>query len=203
MAIADDAKAADEERWSEWMTRAQQGDRESYASLLAELSTVIESFLRVRFGSATFVEDCAQDALLSIHRSMGSYDPKRPFRPWLFAIVRRRVVDELRRRAPASEREAKRAEAAALGPTGQVERALDGAKLLARLSPDYRDALVWTKFAGYSIAEAAEMAGVSQVAMKTRVSRAVRAVRREMERESGIERKPAIEPVGFGALGSR
>src|SRR5688572_26495274 len=90
----------DEQRWSAWMALAQRGDREAYAKLMAELADVIESFVRARFGgprASDFVEDCVQEALLALHRVRHTFDPRRPFRPWMFAVVRHKVIDLLRR----------------------------------------------------------------------------------------------------------
>ncbi len=175
---------ADDARWSSWMRRAQQGDREAYACLLGELSPVIAAFLRSRFGSTPFVEDCVQECLLSIHRARGSYDPRRPFRPWLFAIVRRRAIDELRARARRPTDASRSASLPELGEPLDPDRGIDGARLLETLPAPHREALVMTKYLGFSIAEAARKAGVSDVAMKTRVHRAIRQIRRELDDEA-------------------
>lgn len=171
----------DEERWSRWMARAQAGDREAYRSLLTELAVAIEGFVRLRLGAALFVEDCVQESLLSIHRAYASYDPRRPFRPWLFAIVRRRIVDCLRRESRGEDPERRPPVPAAGG--GDPTRRIDGLRLLDRLPDDHREALLMTKFWGHSIQEAAERAGVSRSAMKTRVHRAIRAIERDLHRD--------------------
>ena len=168
------------------MARSQRGDREAYAALMRELAPVVEAFVRARFGGSPFVDDCVQEALLSVHRGFASYDPRRPFRPWFFAIVRRRLIDCLR--ADAKRRLDVPLDdsfgAGAATPAEDPARPIDGGRILARLRPDRREALVMTKFCGLSLAEAATGAGVSESAMKTRVHRAVRDARRELEKES-------------------
>ena len=62
---------------------------------------------------------------------------------------------------------------------------LEGARLLATLESAYREALVLTKFEGYSLEEAATRAGVSTGAMKTRVHRALRTLQKRL-REEGL-----------------
>ena len=42
------------------------------------------------------VEDSIQDILLTVHVVRHTYDPTRPFKPWLAAIARRRIIDRLR-----------------------------------------------------------------------------------------------------------
>jgi len=165
------------------MARALDGDREAYAQLMAELADVIEAYLRARFGAAResdFLEDCVQEAMLTLHSVRHTWDRSLPFRPWLFAVVRHKVIDLLRRRA------VRRTEPLAgdeLAPVSEPSSRLDGARLLATLEPAYRDALVLTKLEGYSLEEAAERVGVSVGAMKTRVHRAVRMVQRQLRDE--------------------
>jgi RNA polymerase sigma-70 factor (ECF subfamily) len=175
----------DEQRWSAWMALAQRGDREAYAKLMAELADVIESFVRARFGgprASDFVEDCVQEALLALHRVRHTFDPRRPFRPWMFAVVRHKVIDLLRRSEV--RRSEPVAEEPADGPADPSWR-LDGARLLAALEPAEREALVLTKLEGCSLEEAAARAGVSVPAMKSRVHRAVQRVQRRL-REEGL-----------------
>jgi RNA polymerase sigma-70 factor (ECF subfamily) len=178
-------RSEEERRWSEWMARAQGGDREAYASLMSELGSAVESFVRVRFGSlrdAAFLEDCVQESLLTVHRVRHTWDRRLPFRPWLFAIVRHKVIDLLRRRAVRRGEEPPREE-----PAHESDPAagLDGARLLAGLEPAYREALVLTKLEGWSLEEAATRAGVTTGAMKTRVHRALRLLQKRL-REEGL-----------------
>ena len=80
------------------MVRSRSGDSEAYRELLTEISDVIQAYLRVRFGDPGFVEECVQESLLAVHRARASYDSRRSFRAWLFAIVRHKSIDLLRRR---------------------------------------------------------------------------------------------------------
>ena len=43
------------------------------------------------------MEDAVQDVLMTVHSIRQTYDPNRPFGPWLVTIAHRRVVDRLRR----------------------------------------------------------------------------------------------------------
>jgi RNA polymerase sigma-70 factor (ECF subfamily) len=157
------------------MAAAHRGDARAYEQLLSELGSVIEAYLRSRFGPLSIIEDCVQECLLSIHRARHTYDSARPFRPWLFAIVRNRTIDMLRRSAVGerSSNELLHSELASVdhGP----EAGVIGGELLEGLKPELRDALTLTKIFGYSIHEAAKHRGISETAMKSRVSRAIRA----------------------------
>jgi DNA-directed RNA polymerase specialized sigma24 family protein len=55
--------------------------------------------------------------------------------------------------------------------------------LLEQLSPPYRDALELTRIIGYSTSEAAARVGISETAMRARVSRALRATAKLLRKE--------------------
>ena len=165
----------DERRWSDWMAAAHRGDRCAYEQLLGELAAAIEAYLRCRFGTLTFREDCVQECLLAIHHARHTYDPARPFRPWLFAVVRNTTVDLLRR---SCARRSLSLESLAVvlpahSPAPDVE--VEAGDILARLKPQLRSALMLTKVIGYSLNEAAVRSGISETAMKSRVRRALKA----------------------------
>jgi RNA polymerase sigma-70 factor (ECF subfamily) len=181
---AGNARAEEEARWSEWMVRANAGDAEAYVRLLGEIGGVMERYLRRRFGESDFVEDCVQECLLAIHRARATYDPIRRFRPWMFTIVRHKAIDMLRRRGTRYRHEAREVRSEELAaPMADPTVALQAAEALRGLAPEYRDALLLTKFEGRSIDEAARQAGVSVTAMKSRVHRGIQQVKRLLARE--------------------
>jgi RNA polymerase sigma-70 factor (ECF subfamily) len=123
----------------------------------------------------SFAEDCVQECLLAIHTGRHTYDPQRPFRPWFFTIVRNKTVDLLRR-SYAGEQDSRALAADDLSAEAILpEDMLSAGEILTKLKPSFRSALTLTKIFGYSLAEAAARSGISESAMKSRVSRAVRA----------------------------
>jgi RNA polymerase sigma-70 factor (ECF subfamily) len=175
---------ADEQRWSQYMAAAHRGDARRYERLLRELADVIRAYIRSRFGTLAFTEDCVQECLIAIHRARHTYDPKRPFRPWLFAIVRNKTVDLLRR-SRAGSRVGGVAVEMHTEPDPRAE--LEAGEILSELKPEFRSALTLTKIIGYSINEAAERSGISANAMKSRVSRAIRAAESLLKAERSNE----------------
>lgn len=160
----------DEARWSQWLARAQKGDQEAYGALLGELTGVIRAYLFSRFGRLENLDDCVQESLLALHQARHTYDVSRPFRPWLFAIVRNRTIDQLRmaKRHPTARDNPEEEEVAQLPESGA---AIDTGKLLGSLSLNLRETLILTKIMGYSTRECANRQGVSEAVVKVRVHR--------------------------------
>ena len=84
--------------WSALMARAQDDDAAAYRHLLEEVTPYLRSLAARHRALSGEVEDTVQDILLTLHAVRHTYDPGRPFGPWLLAIARRRIIDRLRRR---------------------------------------------------------------------------------------------------------
>ena len=179
---------SDEQRWSKLMVNAQAGNEPDYRRLLTELTDVIYSFLRSRFGNHHFIEDCVQETLIAIHQARHTYDQRRPFRPWLFAIVRHKAIDILRKQQTRQKiTEQYKGQQEILSQANQqneAEREIFKGRLLESLSAQHRDVLVLTKFIGFSIAEAAEKLGISESLVKVRIHRAIRKLKQTMEADT-------------------
>src|SRR6187397_2336620 len=87
------------------MQLAQRGDQRAYASLLVLLTGVTHQFARSRLGAVVWIDDVVQETLLAIHRARQTYDPRRPFAPWFYAIASSRLIDVLRRERRVASRE--------------------------------------------------------------------------------------------------
>lgn len=170
------------------MVSAQSGNESDYRQLLAELAKAVQGFLRSRFGDRPVIEDCVQEALIAIHKARHTYNPNRPFRPWLFAIVRNRAIDTLRKqrqRDDVAERY-QREQEVLQQPGGQPVSPGELAEvpLFRSLSSQHREVLVLTKIIGFSIAETAQKLRISESAVKVRVHRAVGKLKKIMQEES-------------------
>ena len=62
-------------------------------------------------------------------------------------------------------------------------RLIDGVRVLNMLSPDHREAVALTKYAGYTVPEAANWLGISESAVKARLHRGLLAIRKHLEAE--------------------
>ncbi|HKV55144.1 MAG TPA: RNA polymerase sigma factor [Candidatus Binataceae bacterium] len=164
------------------MERAQEGDKEAFQVLFAEIGPLITRFVRRRMIDQAEVDDVCQEALIAIFKSRHTYQPSRPFEPWLFAIVRNVAATYLRR---------SRQQTGWLEPSSDTPEmsAEDGSSLALELQEGFNqlsanqiEALKLTKLAGLSIAEAARRANTTVGSMKVRVHRAYESLKRSMLR---------------------
>jgi RNA polymerase sigma-70 factor (ECF subfamily) len=84
------------DRYSALMGRAQAGDGEAYNTLLSEIEPIISICVGRRVSRVVDRGDLVQEVLLSIHLSRDSFDPSRPFLPWMKTILNHRLVDYFR-----------------------------------------------------------------------------------------------------------
>jgi RNA polymerase sigma-70 factor, ECF subfamily len=161
---------------TQWMESAQRGDREAYGALLTDVASPLLRFLRRWIADPHELEDVHQDTLMALHRARHTYDPSRPFEPWLFAIARHVAVDHLRRRASRTSREVL-VEALPEPGTDTDPRSPRLEEALERLPPAQREAFEMLQLEGMSVAAAAARVGITTGALKVRAHRAYKALR--------------------------
>lgn len=138
--------------------------------------------------SSPDAEEAAQDGFLKAYRALGRFHEGAPFRPWLLRIV----ANEARNRKVAAQRRERLALRALEGPApdstapAEVEAiaSSERAELIAAISRlDERDQLVISArfFLELSEVETAAALGVRRGTVKSRLSRALARLRKEIE----------------------
>jgi RNA polymerase sigma-70 factor, ECF subfamily len=178
--------------WSGLMARAQDGDRHAYRALLEDLTPYLRTLAARCFKEPSDAEDAVQDVLLTVHAIRHTYDPGRPFGPWLVAIANRRIIDRLRRHIRARSREIElSSEHETFSPdaanfqfedTSADQAALHAA--IATLAPDQRLAINLLKLKEMSLKEAAQASGRSVSALKVATHRAIKSLRKRLRQSS-------------------
>lgn len=170
--------------WSLLMAAAQSGDAASYDRLLRQILPFLRALIRRGLPGEALVEDVVQDVLLTIHRVRHTYDPAKPFSPWLAAIATRRTIDAIRRRRRIDRHEADDPlayENAADESAAPCEPARLEQDLLRRwldeLPAGQRQAIELLKVRELSLHEASRTSGQSVGALKVSVHRALKALR--------------------------
>ncbi len=182
-----------ERELGELMRAAQNGDAVAYERLLRLLAPALRRMVRGRrhFLQPADIEDIVQDILLSLHSVRASYDPGRPFTPWLMAIVHNRMVDAARRYARRRENEALDGEWPETflqdDAKDSEERLIDAdtlAHALGALPAGQRRALEMLKIHEMSLRDAAVASGSSVAALKVAVHRAMQSLRKVLRDKS-------------------
>ncbi len=162
----------DEATLARLMPMAQNGDREAYAALLGACQTWLKRYFARRIGPCQ-LDDLVQDTLLSLHRKLASYDPARPFLPWLAAIARYRWVDHLRKIYRADETELGES-LAAPSEEPAISARISLERLFAHLPASQIEAIEMVKIAGLSVREASQATGQSESLIKVNIHRGLK-----------------------------
>lgn len=172
------------------MAAAQDGDRKAYETLLRAILPYIRSVVRSLHSRPERAEEVTQEVLLTVHRVRHTYDPARPFRPWLAAIARRRAIDALRRQRRTEIHEIFDEYAyetfadAAANRHAEMPTTAEGLRAaIANLPAQQREAVQLLKLRGLSLAEASAETGKSIAALKVNMHRAVKTLRQRLTGE--------------------
>lgn len=176
---------AAEDEWGALMAAAQGGHGGAYRRLLGEVRVWLIRYFARRLPPGA-VDDAVQETLIAIHEKRHTYDPVRPFRPWLAAVARYKWIDRLR----AMGRHATQELPGDLA-TGDHESAVSSAavlgRLMAELKPAQAEAIRLVKLNGYSVAEASARTGQSESLIKVNIHRGLARLAAIVERQTDVE----------------
>ncbi|HEY1719710.1 MAG TPA: sigma-70 family RNA polymerase sigma factor [Magnetospirillaceae bacterium] len=177
------ANPAPRDDWSQLMALSQDGDQAAYRKLLKSITPYLRALARRAGLPPDDCEDGVQDVLMTIHVIRHTYDPTRPFTPWLVGVARNRLADKRRGRARVWARETELTvehETFVAAETKGIEEAEDARRLhaaVAELPAGQRQAVELLKLKELSLKEASAATGQSETALKVAVHRAVKRLR--------------------------
>lgn len=171
------SKAGEDGEWAGLMRAALAGDEAAYRRLLEALAPVLRAMARrglSRSGTGD-VEDVVQETLLAIHMKRHTWKTDQPFKPWLNAIARHKMIDVLRRRGrrgevPIEGLEDVLPEAPKEAETSQGELT----RLVSRLDGKQLEVVQGISLNGDSISETATRLGMSEGAVRVALHRGLR-----------------------------
>jgi len=169
----------EEEQDGRLAERAAKGDRAAFEALVTRHRQAVYRLCWSATGNAADADDAAQETFVRLFRSLSSYDPSRPFAPWLRKIAWNTSLS-LYRDARAGvprvpESEAPEAPDPSPDPEEAAERKQETERVagaMAELPPELRTVLVLRAVEGLSYAEIAESTGVPAGTVMSRLSRA-------------------------------
>lgn len=145
---------------------------------LVKLIPHLRAFARTLSGEAAAADDLAQDAMLKAWDARGSFQMGTNMKAWTFMILRNQFYSEKRRSWRQSQLDQEAAERTLVAiddPSAPI--ALDELRLaLGDLPDEQREALILVGAGGFAYEEAAEICGCAVGTVKSRVSRARRAL---------------------------
>lgn len=170
--------------WAILMGRAQSGDGTAYRRLLLDIAPYLRSIVRRSRCDRNDIEDVVQDILLTVHSIRYTYDPTRPFAPWLVAVANRRIIDRLRRQGRLRSRETElthehefdqalgRKAEDAIANTSLLTAALD------QLPASQRQAIELLRLKEKSLKEVSQESGININTLKVTLHRALKNLRK-------------------------
>ena len=181
-----DSAEARDTNWRALMRAAQDGDGAAYSRLLSEILPLLRRVAARKWPGEA--DGIVQEILLSVHAVRHTYDPARPFMPWLMTIASRRIADAARR---SYARAANETTVEVMPETfdgdetkNEQDRSDDQDAIrhaMAALPEGQRQAVELLKLKGLSLEEASAATGKSVTALKVTVHRALKAMRQALE----------------------
>ena len=170
------------------------------ADEMVALMPQMHNFARSLCRDGVRAADLVQEALLRALSNVERFQPGTNLKAWLFMILRNQFYSDKRRswrRAPWDE---ETAETRLVTPASQdASVALsDVVRAMGQLIPEQREALILVGAGGFSYEEAAKICGCALGTVKSRVSRARRAL--EAMRDGARPPPPGAAPSGEEAM---
>jgi RNA polymerase sigma-70 factor (ECF subfamily) len=164
-----------------WVQEARTGDQASFAQLVEAYQKPVYNLAYRMLGSPAEAEDAAQETFIRAYTRLHTYDPTRKFSSWLLAIASHHCIDVLRRRRMnlTSMEDLPPMIELSMPTSTQPEQVVvrdqeaDAVQQLLRMLPAaYRTPVVLRYWYDMSYREIAEMMGVTESTIKTRLHRA-------------------------------
>jgi len=175
------------------IARLRKGDPDAITDLVGRYQHRLYRFLVRMVGEPATAEDLFQQTWIRLMEKIGSYDARRSFEAWLFAIARNLAIDHLRRRRAISLDEQDESGQAPMdrltaGGRDALEQLLDferGALLAAaitELPAIHREVLTLRFEEEMKLEQIAEIAAIPLSTVKSRLHRALESLRIRIEK---------------------
>ncbi|MGB0064737.1 MAG: RNA polymerase sigma factor [Terracidiphilus sp.] len=169
------------------LERFRAGDLDAFEDLFREHRRSVYGWILRMVRNASTGEDLTVETFWRIYRACDRFDPDRPFAPWARRIATRVALDWLRAQRPEVELTAEMAgtvpSVSASDPGIAEEIRRKTALAFARLPPNLRAAAVLAVVEEQPHKEIASALGISVAAVKLRVFRALRMLRKDLEQQ--------------------
>ena len=177
--------------------RAREGEVQAFERLIAEYQAKVFTFAFAFTGDREQAKDLAQDALVKVYRSLGSFRFQSAFSTWLYSIVKNTYLDAVKSRAgreqsleqPLDDRDVERLDEAASAEDRLLDK--ESRQLLLRALRDvpetFRVVVTMSDVQGLGYDQIALALDVPLGTVKSRLKRGRDALRLAVFRRRGKE----------------
>lgn len=179
------------------------GDARAFATLVQRHRQAVFNFIFRYVGHRQRAEDVLQETWLKVVRNSSEYQPKARFTTWVFTVARNLCVDHARKEtyrkvssldAPVGDEGSRALGELVADESAQApDRAADNVRArpiieraLAALPHEQREVFLLREYQGMAFKEIAEMTGVNENTVKSRMRYALEGLRKRLN-EAGIE----------------
>ena len=148
---------------SELVSQAQHGDRSAFGDLVRHHRAGVINVVYRMCGDAQLAEDAAQEAFIRAWQKLPSYQPRSPFRNWLYRIATNVALDMLRRERETVDVDKVQLRTHTVGPEDSFEKSEREEfvrNAVLALPAASRAVLVLREFEGLSYKEIAATLGI-------------------------------------------
>ena len=148
---------------SELVSQAQLGDRSAFGELVRHHRSGVINVVYRMCGDPQLAEDSAQEAFIRAWQKLPGYQPRSPFRNWLYRIATNVALDTLRRERDTVDVDKVQLSTRTQGPEDsfdQSERAELVREAVLALPPASRAVLVLREYEGLSYKQIAATLGI-------------------------------------------
>lgn len=164
---------ADEPTFARLMAAMQTGDKAAGNVLLTEVGVWLERYFCRRVPPHQ-IDDLVQEVLIAFYTKRATWDPTRPFLPWLAAIARYRWVDHLRKVYKHEASELLEDDAVEDSEEEIVMARVSLDRLFGQIPEKQAEVIELVKIGGLSIREAANKTGQSESLVKVNIHRGLK-----------------------------
>lgn len=169
--------------------RVKQGDKIAFDTLIEQHRELMFRYAYLIVRDAARAEDVTQEAVLQIYKHFATFDHSKPFRPWAIGIIRNIARNQNRAWGRykhmlirwLTQRDSEQNNVETL--TQQQEQAATLHEVVSQLRDSYQDVIFARYFLGLSVEDSAEALGIATGTVKSRSHRALKQLRRLIERD--------------------
>lgn len=166
--------------------RARQGDEAAIAELISRVQDRLYRYCLMLTHRREVAEDICQETLIKAFQKLERLTQAEAFMGWLYQLAKNIYVDQMRLKSASETPQDQITEQASAAPDSDL--ILTVQKVLSQFEPEDRHFLLLVELEGYSYAEVAEIVGLSEDAVRSKLHR----LRQEFKKIFGHTKRMAV-----------